>query len=365
VQLVRVNLNDLQEGCILAEDIFSLTNRPIIKKKTVLTAELLEVMKAFFIDDAAVEKTLSDGMPFNPYGMGADEERDSSPSSQMNTSLKGADLFLRSVQGFKKEFTAWQSGMQIDISKIRSILIPLIEATEANQAELFSLYHFSTKADYLYQHPIAVGLLSAFIGKKLNYSKGDIVQIALAGCLADCGMAKISPAIINKKTSLTQSEFNEIKNHCAYSYKMIQNLPLLRESTKVAVFQHHERLDGSGYPFGESDKIHPIAKIIAVADTFHAMTSERQYRLKRSPFKVLEMMMQDDFGKYDLQAIQALGSGLITFSIGSRVRLSDGRRAEILFIEEQHPTRPMIKIIATDEILRLESSRHLYIEEIL
>ncbi len=362
MQLVRVNLNDLQEGCILAEDIFSLTNRPIIKKKTVLTAELLEVMKAFFVDSAEVEKTLLNGIPFNPYGA---EDKDLNQPSPSKGHLKTADMFLRSVQAFKKEFTAWQSGMQIDISQVRNILLPLIEVTESNSADLFSLYHFSNKDNYLYQHSIAVGLLSAFIAKKLNYSKGDIVQIALAGCLSDCGMAKVGPGIINKKTSLTQNEFNEIKNHCAYSYKMIQHLPLLRESTKVAVFQHHERMDGSGYPLGESEKIHPIAKIIAVADTFHAMASERQYRLKRSPFKVLEMMMQDDFGKYDLQAIQALGSGLINFSIGSRVILSDGRRAEILFIEEQHPTRPMIKIIATDEILRLESSRHLYIEEIL
>ncbi|WP_373566133.1 HD-GYP domain-containing protein, partial [Klebsiella pneumoniae] len=70
--------------------------------------------------------------------------------------------------------------------------------------------------EYLFQHSVAVGLLSAFIGKKLKYSKGDIVQLALGGCLSDAGMAKIKPAILNKKSTLTQQEFEEIKSHPTY-----------------------------------------------------------------------------------------------------------------------------------------------------
>ena len=71
---------------------------------------------------------------------------------------------------------------------------------------------------------------------------------------------------------------------------MVQHVSLLKEGAKVAIIQHHERLDGSGYPFGlTNNKIHTVAKIIGVADTYHAMTSERLYRKKQSPFKVLRI----------------------------------------------------------------------------
>ncbi|MFO1442300.1 HD-GYP domain-containing protein [Bacillus sp. Bva_UNVM-123] len=364
VDKVRVKIQELQEGCILSEDVYSLTNRPIVNKTTIITNEISAVLKAFLINDVVVDKMMVDGRNFIPAEFIEEENEQKALQVEEKQSLK--DMFLIGVQKYKKEFNNWQAGLPIDISIIRNILLPLIEESIASPSELFSLHHLSTNKEYLYQHSVAVGLLSAFIGKKLDYNKGDIVQLALGGCLADAGMAKIKPAILNKSATLSFQEFEEIKRHPAYSYKMVQNITVLRESTKVGILQHHERLDGSGYPLGEqSNKINSFAKIIAVADTFHAMTCNRLYRRKQSPFKVLEMMLQDSFGKYDIAAMQAIRAGIMTFSIGSRVKLSDGQSAEILFIEERSPTRPLIKVTDTEEIINLEINRQLFIEEIL
>lgn len=360
---MRVHIQELQEGCILSEDIFSMTNRAIISRKTVLTKDLLKVLKVFLIEEAVVEKTMINGMPFVPAEIIGDAK--SAPETKVNES-SFLDTFLIGVQNYKREFFAWQSGLPIEIAKIRNIIIPLIDKMERNPSEIFTLHHLSTNEDYLYQHAVAVGIISAFIGKKLNLNKGEIVQLALGGCLADAGMAKINPGILQKNTSLSSEEFEEIKKHSTHSFKMIQNISLLRESTKIGILKHHERLDGSGYPFGEqSNKINQTGKIIAVADAFHAMTSQRLYRRKQSPYKVLEMLLHDSFGKYDIQSIQALGSGIMTFSIGSRVKLSDGQIAEILFVEDKSPTRPLVKIEGTQEIIHLEKNRQLFINEVL
>jgi HD-GYP domain-containing protein (c-di-GMP phosphodiesterase class II) len=309
-----------------------------------------------------VDKLMVNGTPFLPKEVLVDGDSEHGNFSSDDFE----DAFLLAVRDYKREFGNWQSGIPIDISKIRNILLPLVEKSDINPSMLFSLHHLSTQDEYLYQHAIAVGLISAFIGKKLKMSKGDIVQLALGGCLADSGMAKIKPVILNKKSTLTKQEFDEMKSHTAHSYKMVQGISLLRESTKIGILQHHERLDGSGYPLGEqNNKINIFAKIIGVADTFHAMTSNRLYRRKQSPFKVLEMMLQDMFGKYDLTAMQAIGSGIMTFSIGSKVKLSNGRVAEIVFIEEKSPTRPLVKLIENDEIIHLEKNRQLFIEEVL
>jgi len=342
----------------------SLTNRPIIPDKTVLTDELIEILNAFLISDVKVHKTLVNGMAFIPAEVVEEKAKKEVKETEKQETL--SESFLEAVRDYKKEFSAWQAGLPLDITKIRAIILPLIEKFDRNIGELFSLHHLSTEKEYLFQHSIAVGLLSAFIGKKLNYQKGDIVQLALAGCLADCGMAKIPSHLLNKSGALTSAEFEEIKNHPTYSYKMVQGSPLLRDASKIGVFQHHERLDGSGYPLGEkSEKIHSFAKIIAVADIFHAMTSARLYRKKQSPFKVLEMIIQDNFGKFDIPAIKALQSGIMNCSIGSKVRLSDGQIAEILFIEEKSPTRPLVKILKSEEIIHLEKNRDIFIEEII
>ncbi len=361
---MRVKIQELQEGCILSEDVYSLTNRPIINKKTIFTKEILDILKAFLISDVVIDKMMVNGKMFIPAEYIEEENEQTVSQHETEQSLK--DMFLLGVQKYKKEFNNWQAGLPVNISIIRNIMLPLIEKSEAYPSEIFSLHHLSSNDEYLYQHSVAVGLLSAFIGKKMNFSKGDIVQLALGGCLADAGMAKIKPTILNKSSTLSLQEFEEVKKHPAYSYKMVQNITVLRESTKMGIVQHHERLDGSGYPLGEqSNKINSIAKIIAVADTFHAMTCNRLYRRKQSPFKVLEMMLQDSFGKYDIQAMQGIRAGIMTFSIGSKVKLSDGQVAEILFIEERSPTRPLIKVTASEEIINLEKNRHLFIEEIL
>ena len=200
----------------------------------------------------------------------------------------------------------------------------------------------------------------------MKYDIADVYQVTLAGCLADCGMAKIPPKILSKSTSITALEYEEIRKHPIYSLKMLQRSTLLKESVKHAVLQHHERLDGSGYPRGKSEqKPHAFAKIVAVADVYHAMASERIYRKKQSPFKVIEMIMQDGFGKFDITVINKLLSCIMNYSMGSRVRLSNGYIAEIVFIDKQSPTRPLIKVFDTDELINLNHNRDLFIEEIL
>jgi HD-GYP domain-containing protein (c-di-GMP phosphodiesterase class II) len=360
---MRVKVKELLEGCILAEDIFGLTSRPIVQKNTVLTDEIIEILNLFLVPNVKVSKMLVTGIPFVPSEVVEEQEQD---TLYYHEEKDFTSLFLQAVQKYKKQFQSWQSGLSVDISKIRSMLLPLLDEGKVKSADIFTIHHLSNNEEYHYQHAVAVGLLCGFMAKKLNYPKGEVVQAALAGILADCGMAKVSPRILQKKSALTAQEFEEIKQHTTYSYEMVQHITLLKESTKVSIIQHHERLDGSGYPFGlNGNQIHSVAKLIGVADAYHAMTSERLYRKKQSPFKVLELMRQDYFGKFDLAALKALSAGIINFSSGSKIKLSNGQLGEVLFITEKSPTRPLIKLTETKEIINLEANLDLFIEEII
>lgn len=358
---LRVKLSEVIDGCILAADVYSRTNLPIVPKKTVITNMHISVLEAFNVGEVEIERVLVNGVPFQTNEI----ETDETDANAIVDQLGFVGLFLKSVTKFKREFRSWQSGLPVDIANIRVILLPLLEKIEIYPHEVFNLHRYSTKDTYIYQHPIVVGLLSGFIGMKMHLEKGEWLQVALAGCLADCGMAKINPAIVFKNAPLTLQEYLEVKKHPIYSYKMVRNISVLRKAVKIAILEHHERLDGSGYPFGESEKIPQFAKIIGIADIFHAMTSERLYRSKQSPYKVLEMILEENFGKFDISILKILTKAIVDFSTGDRVRLSNGKVAEVLFVDEKTPTRPLLKLQDTEEILQLSQNRQIFIESVL
>ncbi|HHY74945.1 MAG TPA: HD-GYP domain-containing protein [Bacillus bacterium] len=360
---MRVNPNQVTEGCMVSEDVFSLTQIPIVPKNTVLTSKNLEFIKAFLIQDIQIESTLVTGEPFKPSQVIQEEV----VQKKVEAAQQGlVELYLKAVQGYKKLFLGWQSGIAVDMPSVRGIVVPVIEKALETPREIFSLHHYCIAEDYLYHHAITVAALSALLAKNLNFTKGDCIQIGLAGAMIDCGMAKIPPKIFNKKGYLTREEYDEVKKHPIYSYILLKDIKFLKEEVKKAVYQHHERIDGSGYPNGvNSDYIYPYERIISVADVYHAMTSERNYHSKQSPFKVLESILQDQFGKFDVRVVQALTTIMTNFSSGTKVRLSNSETGEIVFIEQKYPTRPMVRLDATGEIIQLIKHRDLYIEEIL
>ncbi|MBU8905750.1 HD-GYP domain-containing protein [Desertibacillus haloalkaliphilus] len=358
---MKVKTKQLQEGCILAEDVKALTNHPLVRKKTVLTEEHLQVLDAFLIDSVIVEDKLINGDDFRPPEI--TEERVESTPTKQKTFI---ELYLQAVNNYKKEFKSWQSGKKIEIINIRALIMPLLEEVIRHPSHVFSLHHYQTKEDYLYHHAVAVSILSAYLGKKIGLTKGEWIELGIAGALCDCGMARISETVLRKKGALYAAEYEEVKKHPIYSYQMLKGITGVSERVLLAVLQHHEREDGSGYPLGTTaKKNHQNSKICAVADIYHAMTSERYYRSKQSPFKVLELISKDQFGQLDHRVVQTLLNSLLNFSIGTRVRLSNGEEADILYIDQQAPTRPIVKLVTTGEVLKLITMQDLHIEEVL
>lgn len=351
----------LVEGCILAKDINGLTNRPIMNKQTILDAELLKVLDGFLIDQVSVEETLINGESFTPREI-IDYELEE--INREETSF--ISMYLKAVQAYKRLFKNWQAGSKLEVGKVREIIIPLFEHAMESPSDILLLHHYCQKEDYLYHHAVSLGLLSGFIAHKMRFDMADTYQITMAGCLADGGMAKISNKILTKPSKLTFEENEEMLKHPLFSYQLVKSSPILKDSVKMAILEHHERINGTGYPLRKKgDAIHIFSKIIAVADVYHAMTSERIYRKKQSPFKVMEMIMQDDFGKFDITIVKTLLAGLTNFSIGSRVKLNNGNIAEIIFVDHNSPTRPLVKVMNSSEIINLSKIRDLYIEEIL
>ncbi|WP_338779210.1 HD-GYP domain-containing protein [Metabacillus sp. FJAT-52054] len=360
---MRTGLEQIIDGCVLSEDINGKSKEPLMKKETVMDEEKLEVLRAFMVKEIEVEPYLISGEPFKP-GYKIKKKNEADGRIEMETTDISIQ-FKKQAEQFERMFNSWQSGVSIDIPKVREIVLPLIDLFKDQPKELLNIPNYYTGKDYIAQHCLAVSLMSSYIANQLNFPSGEINQIALAGALSDCGMSKIQPSVLLKRLALTDKEFAEIKQHSIQGYKMIKDIAVIKEGVKVGVLQHHERMDGSGYPLGvKGDQLHPYGKIVALADTFMAMICPRPYRNGLSPFKVFEEIKHDSFGKFDLTAVNVLSKMLARILNGSHVKLSDGTIGEVIFTDSQKPVRPIIRL-ESNQILQLEKRIDLYIVETL
>ncbi|GGM28695.1 HD family phosphohydrolase [Paraliobacillus quinghaiensis] len=364
---MRVHPTQLIPKCILTTDVFGQSNRPIVPKDTVLEEIHINVLKRFLIDRVEVATKLASGAPFIPDKLDeqALEKEKKQTKKQEEKALTFLEHYNQVVQEYKQLFEQWRSGSPIDIQTVRKLMIPLLERTEEVGSQVFLLYKYVIKKDYFYHHSVATSLIATMFSKRIGWKK-EAIQIGIASFLADSGMAKLNHFLLEKKGILSPGEFEEVKKHPTYSYRFVEKIPSLSQSAKLAILQHHERLDGTGYPLGvKEDRIHPFAKILAICDTYHAMTSKRFYREKQSPFLVMEQMQQDQFQKFDHQMIQAFITCLTDFTTGTRVRLSNNEIAIIVYMESAHPTRPMVQMESNQKIIILKEQKNLYIEEII
>ncbi|WP_040285282.1 HD-GYP domain-containing protein [Sporosarcina koreensis] len=364
------NLGDLRPGAILAEDVFANTAHPIVRKGTTLDMEHLEILHLFAIKRVKVEERIVNRVqPEQTAGSPAgtiETDLDQLLENKVSRTKDLHTMYNKAVNEYKREFTSWRSGMKLDIAKVRLLIMPLLETYMEHRKLLVILNEYSNRKEYMYHHAVSVGMLTAALASELEYPKGITLQLGLAGTLADCGMAKVPSQLLEKAAFLTKSEFSEVKKHPILSYQMMQDSPLLRQEMKLAVLQHHERLDGSGYPRGDQgEKISQYAQVIAVADVFHAMTCERVYRSKESPYRVAEMLKEEDFGKFDPAVVDALYDMIGMPVAGDQVILTNGDSGSVVIGNPAFPFRPVVKVKNTGEEVDLTAHRAVSIEKVI
>lgn len=197
---------------------------------------------------------------------------------------------------------------------------------------------------YLNKHSLNVGILSGCIGKWMGLTDLEIRRIIYAGLLHDIGKFKVPKRILDKPSKLTNEEFDEIKKHSTFGYQMLSIRPEISKDVALGVLSHHERVDGSGYPSGlKGDSIHLYGRILAVADVFDAMSTNKNYREKHSPFQVAEEISKSSFGSLDPKVSRIFLDNIARFYVGNKVLLSDGRYGDIVYINPSDTSKPVIK----------------------
>ncbi|MBD8500999.1 HD-GYP domain-containing protein [Paenibacillus arenosi] len=368
-------------GDCLSKDVSSELGGIIMPKGRVLTERDIEVLDAFMIKHVHInsKKKMESAKP-TPAKSPISKEQQSKPREQLSES-DVPELDTKATNSDQPFHVAWAElaklmtqvlnmarANQVPTMEMRKLLRPLIDQIKEYKPLAVQMYirevDQELATNFLIHKSIAVALTTYLIGHWSGYSEKEGMQIALAGLLHDIGKVKVDEDVLRKKESLTEVEQTEVRRHTLYGYEILRTANMITEGVKLAALQHHERLDGSGYPLRIlSDQIHPYAKMVAIADMFHAMTQNRSYRKAASPYVVLEQLHRQAFGKLDPQMVQVFIQKLTLLTQGTFVVLSDGRTGEIVFIDSIYPTRPWISVEGT--IIQLAEERHLHIEKVV
>jgi len=160
-----------------------------------------------------------------------------------------------------------------------------------------------------FTHSANVAFYSAILANKLGFSALEVEQITTGGLLHDLGKLEISEQILCKPGKLDDADFRKIKKHPLTGFRKLANRPELSFGQLMMVYQHHERLDGKGYPVGcVSEEIHPWAKLCTVVDVYEALTSQRPYRQPMSKQKALDLQNRDSGNAFDPEMLACWNS---------------------------------------------------------
>lgn len=254
-------------------------------------------------------------------------------------------LVESAIKEMKEVFKRIRFSDQFPHRDIRKKIIPLIMEM-SQHADLKPIFnHLEQHDDYTYRHSIGVALLSRLIGKAKGLSSPEILELTTAGFLHDIGKAHIPEEILNKPGKLTREEFSLVKDHTKFGYDLLRKASGLSVRHALVALQHHEREDGSGYPYGLKGKdIDPYSKIVAVADVFHAMISKRSYKEPVPFYTVLKEISDDMYGSLEPSTTLCFLRRIMDMLIGSSVILSNGSEGKIIMVNSTDPVHPLVEV---------------------
>ncbi|MDD3172664.1 MAG: HD-GYP domain-containing protein [Herbinix sp.] len=360
MNIIRIQISQAVPGMIVAEDIYTKDNHLVIVKETTLTDKIITRMTFYSILELSV------------YSISSTKDIDIlQEADTYYEKIKKSEAFLRfhlayknTVNGLKNTLDSFVSEQKdIDTDKLLSETREILFKCDTN-IELFNMLHCIRQYDdTTYVHSLNVAIICNIIGKWLNYDKKELEALTLCGLLHDLGKLMIPSDIILKPAKLTEEEFSTIKTHTIRGYNLLKNQNIDSRIKRTAIM-HHERCDGSGYPYGfYSEQIDPFAKLVAIADVYDAMTCARVYRGPLCPFDVVTIFETEGYSKYDPRFIMTFLEGITQTYVHNTVKLNNGLAGEIILINKFELSRPVIK--AGEHYIDLSKQRSLQISSLV
>jgi len=272
-----------------------------------------------------------------------------------------------------------KAGKIIDGKDIFSVAGNIVDGLQTNYNLLLSLLNiftpFEEKEDFHHRHSVNTSILCASLGLSLQYEKKKLIDLCACALVHDIGMLKVPQEIINKPSKLSRGEQNMIEKHPSFGLELLEDIKGMPDEAVNVIYQHHERVDGKGYPEGKKrEEISEFAKIVAIAEVYEALTHPRPYRREKIiPYMGVKMIVQQAGTFFEPRLVKIFLNFITPYPLGSFVLLNSNEIGRVIQINEGLPLRPIVEIFYDSEgklpdkpkKIDLSKSPILYIEKAL
>ena len=357
----KVAYADLQPGMIVAEAINSLNGKQILFPKGVaLTNKIILNIKNWDVPYVMVMEDVSS--PLGEVAKSEDLDSVSSPlpAILVKKTLDFSNTLSESVDKINKLFDNTRINKSVDIKEFHKIALQIFEhliyPSEAVHRLLFSLSNNNSLA----HHSVMVASLSGILAQWMQLGSKDIKDIILAGLLHDVGKTQLPIEVIKDQDSAFMNP-EIIQTHVLLAFKLLKDTRAISPDVLSAIVQHHECMDGSGYPQHLSgDKIHIFARVISVVNYLSTMIAKSE---SINPFRLLQSIKTEMFIKLDPEVCDVFSRRITDYLYSSIVILEDGRQAKVVFLPNINPIFPVLQ--ADEEFIDITRNKEVRIVGLL
>ena len=364
----RILTSRATQNMIVADDVYTSDDKLVIPEGTVLTEDIIDSLKEYgvFAIRIKVDEDGNNAAAENEKVMPAgDEVLNEQRQEIKNSAEQEQESFLKQVKE-SKEFEVFHSAFVDSVDNLKNVFSKVVMHNEQIDGEsiLSDVENVVSKGrnsihildmlqcmrgydDVTYVHSVNVALLSNMIGRIVypDISDEELKVLTLAGLLHDIGKMMVPDNIIQKKGRLTLPEYNLVKTHVLFGNNILKGIDNLDPRIAEVAMRHHERCDGTGYPGGyKREQIEPFARIVAIADTYDAMTSDRAYRAAICPFDVIEMFEREGIVKYDVKFLLPFLEKAVQAYMNTNVRLSTNQIGKVIMINKNEFSKPVVQV---------------------
>lgn len=250
-------------------------------------------------------------------------------------------LVQRSKKVMQQTFDRARLGRAVRVAEVVHIVDEVTESVSRSPHALLSVTRLKTKDEYTYLHSVAVCTLMVNVARHIGLDDAQVRDFGLAGLLHDIGKMGIPEDVLNKAGRLTDEEFAMMKSHPEHGYQLLSQAPDMVEAALDVCRHHHEKVDGSGYPFGlDGPQISLAARLGAICDVYDALTSDRPYKDAWSPTEGIQAMWSWQ-GHFDRKLLFSFMQSIGVFPPGLLVQLRSNRLG-VVMDNHRRASRPRV-----------------------
>lgn len=286
-------------------------------------------------------------LPASPLPSFRERTAKKPPSLSLGEERRRAGHLLFEASATVQELLiAAQVGRKVEAGRLEPLVQRMFESVSRNPDALVPMARLKARERYTAEHAVATAGLILALGHQLELPEPEMERLAMGALLKDIGELSLSVQLLEKPGALSHGERTAVERHVEESLSVLDATTRLDETTVAVILEHHERFDGTGYPYRrEGDEISLAGRMAAIVDTYDAMTSERPYRHALSPSRALTEIFGQGGQQFDADLVASFVHTIGVYPVGSLVRLESGHLAVVEAQNAGHSLQPVVRII--------------------